>query len=124
MLIAGGAGIGPMLSLLQDLADNSDPRRIRLIYANRDMDQMVLQEEISRLETSMSNFKQQIVLENGDDTDLAYQGTVDTKLLIGYTGPYTSYYLCGPQGMIQAVEGSLHDLGVAAKDIHFEQLSF
>ena len=65
-LIAGGAGIGPMLSLLRELAANHDPRPIRLLYGNKDYEQMVLQEEIRSLEQTMPDFVQQLVCVNPD----------------------------------------------------------
>lgn len=122
VLIAGGAGIGPMLSLLRGLADANDPRSITLIYANKTQDQMVLQHEIQALKTSMSNFKQQLVLE--EESEKAYHGFVDQKLLIRYAQSESTFYVCGPQGMINAVEKALLDLDINKKDIHFEQLSF
>jgi NAD(P)H-flavin reductase len=41
VLIAGGIGIAPMLSLLRQLAATNDPRRVILIYGNRVREQMV-----------------------------------------------------------------------------------
>ncbi|MBR7887782.1 ferredoxin reductase family protein [Marinomonas sp. A79] len=126
LLIAGGAGIGPMLSLLRGLADQNDTRPIRLIYGNNQLDQMVLQEDILQLETTMANFKQQLVsLDKGKN---AYQGVIDQTIISRLIEPHPtadwSVYLCGPQPMVEGVQGSLKKLSIANRHIHFEHLSF
>lgn len=126
LLIAGGAGIGPMLSLLRGLAEQNDPRPVRLIYGNNHMDQMVLQADITRLESTMTDFQQQLVCVNGQQD--AYQGIIDQTILsrVMEASPTVdwSVYLCGPKPMIDGVQGSLKKLKVAKKHIHFEHLSF
>lgn len=128
VLIAGGAGIGPMLSLLRGLAQQNDPRPIRLIYGNNHLDQMVLQDEIKHLEKTMPNFKQQLVCTTATDDNDIYQGVIDTPCLeqvINAIAPYDwTVYLCGPKPMITAVNKSLKSLKIPAAHIHYEQLSF
>jgi predicted ferric reductase len=128
MLIAGGAGIGPMLSLLRDLAANKDRRPIRLIYGNGDIGQMVLQDEISLLEGAMPDFCQQLVSMAPTEQDGVMQGVIDreciSRTMQGMNANSCSIYLCGPEGMIAAVRKDLKSLNVASSNIHYEQLSF
>lgn len=128
LLIAGGAGIGPMLSLLRGLAQNGDPRPIRLIYGNNDLDQMVLQKEIKELEKTMPDFKQQLVCATATDQDEIYQGVIDKtcieQVIQGQSPGAWSVYLCGPEAMITAVNRNLRLLNIPAANIHYEQLSF
>ncbi|MGX9416913.1 ferredoxin reductase family protein [Vibrio sp. WJH972] len=128
VLIAGGAGIGPMLSLLSELAANKDPRPIRLIYGNGDYQQMSLQDEVKKLESEMPDFSQQLVcMEVGDEPDVR-KGFVDQEciqsVLKTINGTNHSVYLCGPEGMIASVQKSLEASGIPTADIHFEQISF
>lgn len=128
LLIAGGAGIGPMLSLLRGLALSQDPRPIRLIYGNNDLDQMVLQKEIRTLEKSMTDFKQQLVCLTATDKADIYQGVIDQaciqQVIQGHNPNDWGVYLCGPQAMISAVNKSLRLLNIPAANTHYEQLSF
>lgn len=126
VLIAGGAGIGPMLSLVRGLADQNDQRPVRLVYGNNSADQMAVQEDIKALESSMVDFKQQLVcMETCED---AYTGVIDKAILEQVMSVAdvrdTTVYLCGPKPMIAAVKKSLKKLKVPARNIHFEQLSF
>ena len=128
VLIAGGAGIGPMLSLLRGLAEKNDPRPIRLIYGNNHLDQMVLQDEIKMLEKTMPNFKQQLVCSDVTSEIDVYQGVIDQSCIksvinIEDTTDWT-VYLCGPKPMIAGVNKSLKSLKIPKAHIHYEQLSF
>lgn len=128
VLIAGGAGIGPMLSLLRDLAQANDLRPIRLIYGNNNPNQMVLQDEIKHLEQTMPDFKQQLVCATTTDDGDTYQGVIDKACIeqvISISVPRDwGVYLCGPKPMITAVNKSLKSLNIPAAHIHYEQLSF
>lgn len=127
-LIAGGAGIGPMLSLLRELAANQDPRPIRLLYGNNEYEQMVLQDEIQSLHKTMPDFRQQLVCENPTDIAGVRQGVIVTDTIADTIEPelanHWAVYLCGPPAMIASVKTSLRSLGIADSNIHYEEISF
>ena len=127
-LIAGGAGIGPMLSLLKELAANNDPRPIRLLYGNNDYHQMVLQEEIKSLEKNMPDFAQQLVCDNPTNIADVRQGVITKDTIAETINPelakYWAVYLCGPPAMIASVKASLRSLRIPEANVHYEQLTF
>jgi predicted ferric reductase len=127
-LIAGGAGIGPMLSLLRGLAERQDSRPIRLIYGNNSCDQMVLLDEIQALENQMPNFKLQRVCMQPSDLPDVYNGVIDEACIKASidddTAEQWAVFLCGPAPMITAVKRSLKALKIPRHQIHYEQLSF
>ena len=127
-LIAGGAGIGPMMSLLRELAANNDPRPIRLLYGNKNYEQMVLQNEIKSLEETMQDFAQQLVCENPTDIADVRQGVITKDTIAETIDPELTknwaVYLCGPPAMIASVKASLRSLRIPDANIHYEQLSF
>lgn len=132
-LIAGGAGIAPMLSLLRQLAAQHDPRPIRLLYANRTQARMVYVDELVELEKTMIDFKVQLICEQlnvHDDSLPSYlvPGLINQTLINGTmtTGKESqwAFYLCGPKGMISATTTHLHTLGITQPQISFEQLAF
>jgi ferredoxin-NADP reductase len=128
ILIAGGAGIGPMLSLIRGLADANDARPIRLIYANNHFDQMVLQDEIHALEASMPNFKQQLVCMEACEEQGVYEGVIDRTVIeqVMADAPLNDWmvFLCGPKPMIDAGQKHLKAMKISSRNIHYEQLSF
>ncbi|WP_321527541.1 ferredoxin reductase family protein [Sedimenticola selenatireducens] len=127
-LIAGGAGIGPMLSLLRELAVNNDPRPIRLLYGNNSHEQMVMQDEIKSLEKTMPDFAQIPVCVNPTNDPEVRRGVITKEYIAETIDPelasHWAVYLCGPQAMIESVQASLGSLGIPAANVHYEQLSF
>lgn len=127
-LIAGGAGIGPMLGLLKELAATNDTRPVRLIYGNNSYSQMTMQNEILGLQETMLDFKQLLVCQEPTSNEDVHFGVID-KQCIEQTIPNKdseqwAIYMCGPSGMISAVSKHLKAHGVTKSNIHFEQLSF
>ncbi len=127
-LIAGGAGIGPMLSLLRELAAQNDGRPIRLLYGNREMEQMVLQEEIASLQQRLPDFAAYLVCERPSGQEGVRQGLITQPLIAEAMAAQPAgdwaVYLCGPEAMIASVRVSLRSLGVREENVHYEQLSF
>jgi predicted ferric reductase len=127
-LIAGGAGIGPILGLLRQLQDLQDARPIRLIYGNRNAEQMVFQDEILTAEDSLSDFKQTLVLEQPSPVMVARPGFISQALLEEQFSSEQQgtwlFYVCGPPVMVDAVASSLRKIGVPEHRIVFERLSF
>lgn len=128
LLVAGGAGIGPMISLLRGLAEQGETRPVRLVYGNRSLDQMVLQEEIQSLERSMANFRQYRVCSESTDEPGIHAGVIDRAILdlSMQTGQRLNWaaHVCGPPAMVRSVQEDLKALGVPGRRIHYEQLAF
>ena len=127
-LIAGGAGLGPMLSLLRGLAAQHETRPVRFIYGNNRFEQMALLDEIKTITAQMPNFKLQLVCQEEIAQEDVYQGVIDKSCIennLDLSQPHQwSIYLCGPKPMITAVKQSLKELNINNSNIHYEQLSF
>ncbi|WP_281685612.1 2Fe-2S iron-sulfur cluster-binding protein [Thalassobaculum salexigens] len=126
VLIAGGIGITPLLSMLNAMCDGQTEREIRLFYGVRNRDQHAFAEHIAGLRrlyptlhvvTCYSRPTEACVL--GRDYDRP--GRIDLALLRD-TLPSTNYlfYLCGPAPMMESVAGGLRDWGVPSEDIRVE----
>ncbi len=128
LLVAGGAGIGPMLSLLRGLAAQQETRPVRLVYGNRSLDQMVLQEEILTLEQQMPDFRQLLACSDPQSSPAIHTGVIDQAILQQAldSGARESWaaYVCGPAAMVQSVKRDVRALGIPRSQIHYEQLAF
>ena len=131
-LVAGGAGIGPMLGLLREFAQRRESRPLRLIYGNQTPQRMVALDELRALSKTMPNFSLHLVcdrVENASpkDSDI-HPGRIDADLLRNTMTPGQPadwcVYLCGPEAMIAANVKQLRSIGLKSAQIHYEQLAF
>lgn len=115
VLIAGGVGITPMMSILRTLAERGDRRLHRLVLAERP-DQPLFGPELEVL---------------GRRLDLDVLRTagrrVDADLLaeiLPRARGRLEYYVCGPPGLLTGSLAALDQLGVPPARIHSEQFGW
>lgn len=132
-LIAGGAGIAPMLSLLNGFIKQNEIRPIRLIYSNIHLQRMVGLTELMMMQDQLADFQLQLLCEQVDNcsdalTPYVVQGRIGKEHIMKTINTDQekewAIYLSGPEGMINATVNNLKQLGLPANHIHFEQLSF
>jgi predicted ferric reductase len=126
VLIAGGVGITPMMSMLRTLADRGDRRPALLLYGSKDWDSITFREELEALTTRL-NLKVVHVLEKPDEGWTGERGYIDAALLRRHLrAPFAEheYFICGPNVMMDAVEEALHELKVPMSKYHSERYSF
>lgn len=126
-LIAGGAGIGPILGIVRSLREQRESRPIRLIYGNRSAAQLVAQPELRAVQEELADFMQIITLEQPDPT-AAHVGRID-RTVIDSVLPRERckdwlVFVCGPPVMVQAAVRSLRAAGYPRSAIIYEQLGF
>ncbi len=127
-LIAGGCGIAATLGILRQTRDIGDSRPVRLVYGNRVAEQFVFQDEIEEMGEQLADFKQVLVLEEPEQGSDAYCGQIDNAILErtfdSEDRSQWIYYVCGSQGMVEAVVKTLRRMGIPDKQILYEQLAF
>lgn len=115
LFIAGGSGVTPFRSMLQQLKNSSTALDIHLLYYSRDKQQILFHQEFQQLEKELANLSITFV-----DSEL--DGFINTRHLQEYCADYAqrSAYICGPSPMIQQTRKVLAELDVAKEKIHFE----
>jgi predicted ferric reductase len=127
LLVAGGAGVAPILSLLRDLAARSDPRPVRLVYGCRSAAAMIdpseFQPSLDRLDARA------FFMVDNPPPGWAYgvgpvsKGFLE-KILNGLEPQRLGAMLCGPGPMMSAVTDTLHELGVPLRNIRYERFDY
>jgi predicted ferric reductase len=127
-LIAGGAGIGPIMGILRQLNDLEERRPVRLVYGNRSFGQMVYQDEISAIADELPDFRQTLVLEQAEPGVTAEDGRISQDLLERQFDDAARkswvFYVCGPPVMVEAVVKTLRKMDISEQQVLFEQLAF
>jgi predicted ferric reductase len=126
VLIAGGVGITPMMSMIRTLADQGDRRPVILLYGSKDYDSITFREELEAL-TARLDLRVIHVLQNPPEGWKGEKGFIDARMFQRHLpAPYSEheYFICGPDPMMDAIEDALGKLGVPMTKYHSERYSF
>lgn len=117
LLIAGGAGIGPIRSLAEEFARTGQD--IVIVHRAKSFDALALRREFHNGPTI------RYVPLPGSRKELGYDPLSPEALaqLVPDVSQRESF-VCGPPAMISAVANSLESLGIHPTNIHHEELSF
>ncbi len=107
LLIAGGIGITPMIGMAQVLAKRN--AEFRFLYLGNAANEMPFIEDLQAL-----NLKNLEIFESN------HSGIYDFEKRIDNLDPATQVYMCGPMGMMQAVQKSWIQFEKKPADLRFE----
>jgi len=126
VLIAGGIGITPMMSMIRTLADRGDRRPVILLYGSKDWESAAFREELEGLKSAL-NLTVVYVLAKPPPDWTGERGHVNAEVFKRHLPqPYAEheYFICGPDVMMDAIETALGELGVPMTKYHSERYSF
>lgn len=122
LLLAGGTGLAPFLSMLETLARQGSSQTIHLIYGvTRDLD-LVLVEEIERYAARLPNFSFSTVVAE-EASNHPRRGWVTQHMPADLIAGDFDAYLCGPPPMVDAVRRYFEDNGVKPASFHYEKFT-
>ena len=123
LMLAGGTGLAPFLSMLLWLKDNPSGQPIRLAYGVNTNADLVELEALDALKASLPDFDYFTCVVDKDSghpklgyvtnhlsADDLHDGNVDV-------------YVCGPPPMVEGVRRWMAGVGVTPKSFHFEKFS-
>ena len=124
VLIAGGIGLTPSLSMLNTLSDMRSDRKIHLLYAVQNKEELIMEKHILARLQRLKNFSFHRFYGSCDESELSdtvHEGYIDCSKLRDLGIEFDSdFYICGPPPMMNAVVGGLESQGVNQERIHFE----
>lgn len=126
MAFAAGSGITPILSMISSALEIEPNSKFTLAYGNKTMDEVMFKDDLNQLKEKYGDrfFIQYIFSQanyEGHESGRIDESYVNMLLEKLYEGmQFDSYFLCGPEPMINAVKDTLIERGVAENMIHFE----
>ncbi|MEJ2870342.1 ferric reductase-like transmembrane domain-containing protein [Actinomycetospora sp. OC33-EN08] len=117
VLVAGGVGITPMMSMLRTLAERGDGRRHRLVLAERGTEPLFADE----LAVLSRRLDLEITRTAGRRIDLAFLAEV---LPPAPERRHLDYFVCGPASLATGTLAALEQLDVPANRVHCEQFGW
>lgn len=119
VLISGGVGLTPMISMLEAQAGKGVP--ITYVHATRDGAHHAMGPHHRDLSDRSIVFYDTPRLEDQIGQDFDHEGQIDVDWLTRETPVGSSdYYVCGPTPFMRAIVTGLRGKGVAADRIHYE----
>jgi ferredoxin-NADP reductase len=122
VLIGGGVGVTPLLSIFRHVRDARLPTRVHLLYSVSDSREILFHPELDAAPHTHPNLHVAITVTQPDPAWHGLTGRIDPVKLRTLEVPNdTLYYLCGPKGMVEDMSTLLHDMGVPMSRIIFEK---
>jgi ferredoxin-NADP reductase len=124
-LIAGGAGVTPLMAMLRHRF--KAPRRVPalLIYSARSLDDVIYRDELDVLAERDGSFSVVYALtRERPEGWRGHRGRIDETLLAATCFPASQHpeiYICGPSSFVENISGSLVELGFDTPSIRTER---
>lgn len=126
VLIGGGIGITPMLSILNSVLERGIKRDIWLYYGVRNSDEHIMKKHLQSLVSKHDNFHLHVCYSAPNESDVKgiyyqHNGRVEIPLLRATLKMRRyQFYVCGPKPMMESLVPGLKEWGVNSDDIYYE----
>ena len=128
VFIAGGIGITPFRSMVQDAVRRRLPHRITLVYSNRNPEGAAFHEEFTRLVAGCPNLTYVPTMTQADKSRQAWSGErryVNADFLRDKVGDLTApiFYLAGPPGLVGGLTRIVVEAGADPAHVRAEEFA-
>ena len=124
VLIAGGIGLTPLMSIVRAIAESNRPTPTTLIYSVSTPSEILFRTDLEDISRRNPAFRPVFTItrpEEGQEWN-GHTGRIDEDLLQSErVSPDSLFFICGPPDMIRDVIGMLVGLGVPGSRIKYEQ---
>ncbi|GMU24995.1 MAG: hypothetical protein AMXMBFR13_50660 [Phycisphaerae bacterium] len=123
LLVGGGVGITPLMSVIRYLTDRSWAGDIYFLYSISKPQDFIFREELEYLERRHPNLRVIVAVSHSDGAEWkGPKGRITKELIVQSVPDLASRYVhvCGPVPMMEAVKKMLNEVGVPADRIKTE----
>lgn len=126
VLIAGGIGITPFMSILRQAMKEQWPQRLVLLYSNRRPEDAAFLAELQQIEQQNKNFRLIATMTQMSESVQPWAGEtglIDESLVKRLKAEVLEpiFYLAGPPAMVEAMRDTLNACGIGDDDIRSEE---
>ena len=123
LLIAGGIGINPLMSMVRHVHQARDPVRTTLIYSAKTPPEFVFRDELEAISAENAGITTVFTVTDPREQEWSGRvGRIDRSLLEELVKPAgTTFYLCGPPGMPTELARVLVSVGAPIDSLRFEE---
>jgi ferredoxin-NADP reductase len=128
IMLVGGIGITPFMSIIKDATEKKLPHKIYLFYSNHRPEDTAFLDQLQKLQTENPHFTFIPTMTDLEKSAVSWtgeRGYINQTMIEKYAPDRTEavYYSAGPQAMVVAMRKLLTEMGVSDDDIKTEQFS-
>src|SRR6516165_10398961 len=123
VLVGGGVGITPMMSVVRYLNETNWSGKVYLILGFRAPRDFIFRKELDELQARNANLNVIVTVSKpGNDPWSGHVGRIDAALLASVVPDMAArrVHVCGPQQMMDATKAALRELGVPKEQVKTE----
>ena len=121
ILIGGGLGVTPLMSLIRYCKDKNLPNKVNLIYSVKTPEEIVYNDELKQIKEKNQNFNYTITITRPQPEQnwSGKTGRIDLELIKQNIDNVENsiYYLCGPLEFVKSSIAMLESLGATKEQI-------
>jgi len=125
LLIAGGSGVVPLMSMLRHRAAASAKNPTALLFSSRNFDDIIYYNELEKLRASNNGLQVFHTLTRSQPADWkGYTRRIDQDMLKEVAGPLgrsVQVFICGPTLLVEAAANGLVKIGIKSDQIRTER---
>jgi ferredoxin-NADP reductase len=126
MLIGGGSGVVPLMSMIRHRAAKSSNVPVSLLVSSRTWDEVIFRDELLRLSHGDPGFQFVVTTTRGSrvrpvDYDRRVDARMLSEVLSNMPGRPASVYVCGSDAFVEAASQGLIESAVSADVIRTER---
>lgn len=127
VLLSGGIGVTPNLSVLREEIAKNSQRRIAFVWGLAYEEDIMFLEEFKELEKEFPNFSYHLIFSE-EEVEGYPHGFVDNNFIqaegLGEFYETASWHVCGPPPMLNAAKGLLAENNVTEDQSYIEEFAF
>ncbi len=125
LFLGGGIGITPFRDMVKYATDKKLGTKMTLLYSNRSPADICYKDEWQSFEKENPNLK---VVNTITDSTANWQGRtgrISEAMIKEFCSDLnnTLFYICGPPGMVDAMQGILEEMNIPAQNIKIEKFA-
>jgi ferredoxin-NADP reductase len=122
VFLAGGSGVTPFMSIIQDSLDRDLGLKMQLLYGSRVPEDIIFEDRLSELACAENDLKVDYIISEPPEGYEGVCGFLEADIIKKLVGDLEgkTFYMCGPNLMYELCGGALDSLGIPSRRVKKE----